>query len=327
MRKSAIFLISIILLAWSGFCEEVKITLPAVGITSVEVSKDRVYLLSYPLSKFYIVDFKGKILRTFGRKGSGPGEFMKPRGFSLKPGEIWIYDFLNSRIQVFDHKGNFLRSIKFQHFPIYNAFTIGESFYYSSFIREENGGMKVLLYRKGQQRETSLISVPVNFPVGESFLFPPPDFPVFMGLRDKIIMVSIEEGTITVYDKDGKEVSKIKTNLKRHKVTPSWKKKFLKENKKMVDMLKSRGVKIKFREKFPAVRKVYRFGGCVVLKEWSPEPLSAYHMYTLKGKQVKKLELKSQVLNFSYPYWIEKNEGEDSTALILHPLKIKECEE
>jgi DNA-binding beta-propeller fold protein YncE len=59
----------------------------------------------------------GAFVRSFGGKGSGPGQFDFPTGvyvtpLGVGPGiEVYVADQNNDRIQVFDQNGNFLRCI------------------------------------------------------------------------------------------------------------------------------------------------------------------------------------------------------------------------
>jgi len=47
----------------------------------------------------------GRFLRSFGRKGSGPGEFSFPSGVAAAGGKVLVADKLNSRILFFDPEG------------------------------------------------------------------------------------------------------------------------------------------------------------------------------------------------------------------------------
>lgn len=51
----------------------------------------------------------GKAIKTWGKKGSAPGEFNEPHGIALdSAGRVFVADRANSRIQIFDQDGKFL---------------------------------------------------------------------------------------------------------------------------------------------------------------------------------------------------------------------------
>lgn len=53
---------------------------------------------------------EGRLLKTWGVKGKGPGEFNTPHSLALdKQGRVYVADRENYRIQVFDSEGKFLR--------------------------------------------------------------------------------------------------------------------------------------------------------------------------------------------------------------------------
>jgi len=51
------------------------------------------------------------LAKKWGTEGTGNGQFKGPSGIGASSTEIYVSDFGNSRIQVFDHDGNFLRII------------------------------------------------------------------------------------------------------------------------------------------------------------------------------------------------------------------------
>jgi hypothetical protein len=51
----------------------------------------------------------GKFIKTWGKKGTGPGEFDMPHGVAFdSKGRLFVADRGNDRIQIFDQDGNFL---------------------------------------------------------------------------------------------------------------------------------------------------------------------------------------------------------------------------
>ena len=55
----------------------------------------------------------GKFIKTWGRKGSGPGEFDTPHTITIdSQGRIFVGDRGNNRVQIFDQDGKFLAEWK-----------------------------------------------------------------------------------------------------------------------------------------------------------------------------------------------------------------------
>src|SRR5262245_253095 len=54
-------------------------------------------------------DKSGKFIKTWGKKGTAPGEFDAPHGLAMdSAGRLFVADRINSRVQIFDQDGNFL---------------------------------------------------------------------------------------------------------------------------------------------------------------------------------------------------------------------------
>lgn len=63
-------------------------------------------------------DKTGKFIKTWGGKGSDPGKFQVGHGIAVDAkGMLWVADRENSRIQVFDQDGNFVRQMKYAGLP------------------------------------------------------------------------------------------------------------------------------------------------------------------------------------------------------------------
>jgi sugar lactone lactonase YvrE len=63
-------------------------------------------------------DKTGKFIKTWGGRGTEPGKFVVAHGISLDAkGLLWVTDRENSRVQIFDQDGNFVRQIKYAGLP------------------------------------------------------------------------------------------------------------------------------------------------------------------------------------------------------------------
>jgi sugar lactone lactonase YvrE len=74
-------------------------------------------------------DKNGKFIKSWGGKGSGPGQFQVAHGIAIDAkGLLWVADRENQRIQVFDQNGTFVREMKYKGLPC--SFDIGRQFVY-----------------------------------------------------------------------------------------------------------------------------------------------------------------------------------------------------
>jgi DNA-binding beta-propeller fold protein YncE len=84
---------------------------------AVDRGRGRIYLADTAHTKstthnVKIFDLEGRLVGTLGRgKGGGPGEFLFPTYVTVDPqGNLYVTDTLNSRVQLFDTGGNFVRN-------------------------------------------------------------------------------------------------------------------------------------------------------------------------------------------------------------------------
>jgi DNA-binding beta-propeller fold protein YncE len=73
---------------------------------------ERLYVADVEKHCVAIFDLKGNPVSSFGRRGTGPGEFNFPTHLATdREGHLLVTDSLNSRVQVFDRTGKFLARI------------------------------------------------------------------------------------------------------------------------------------------------------------------------------------------------------------------------
>jgi sugar lactone lactonase YvrE len=74
-------------------------------------------------------DRNGKFIKSWGGKGSGPGQFQVAHGIAIDAkGLLWVADRENQRMQVFDQDGKFVREIKYKGLPC--SLDIGRQYIY-----------------------------------------------------------------------------------------------------------------------------------------------------------------------------------------------------
>lgn len=72
----------------------------------------QVFIIDQKWRHIFQFDKKGNYLRTLGRSGQGPGEFMNPFSLCVTGSHLVVMDNSNLNIQFFDFKGQFIGSQK-----------------------------------------------------------------------------------------------------------------------------------------------------------------------------------------------------------------------
>ena len=81
-------------------------------ITDMEVDSKDNFLVAdgWQRRQIFIFDSNGKYLGGLGARGQGPGEYQTPVSLAIsRRGEIWVLDYLQSRIGIWDRDYRFLR--------------------------------------------------------------------------------------------------------------------------------------------------------------------------------------------------------------------------
>jgi len=80
-------------------------------VASLAVSEGVVYVVEAPLSYVRSFSSEGAFLGMFGRYGSADGELIQPCAIAAKDGQLFVSDWANHCIQVFEHDGKFIHRI------------------------------------------------------------------------------------------------------------------------------------------------------------------------------------------------------------------------
>lgn len=84
---------------------------PVMLPAGIAVYKDRIYLADFEGNKIVVIDKQGKIIETFGERGSGPKQFDSPIGLKISNGRLYVVDSKNHRVQVLGLRGEFIMEV------------------------------------------------------------------------------------------------------------------------------------------------------------------------------------------------------------------------
>ena len=74
---------------------------------------DHIYVLDPPVFGIHQLDRLGRWLKTIGKRGEGPGEFLGPAVMGWVADTLWVADPALGRLSLLDPSGGFLRSVRF----------------------------------------------------------------------------------------------------------------------------------------------------------------------------------------------------------------------
>jgi hypothetical protein len=99
-------------------CKAIKLELSEeslIGeISQLEVSDELIYVLDKKTVTLRVFDYTGKYLRSIGRQGNGPGEYLAINAFYLNNFNhtVNVFDPLKLSVHQYDFHGNFTKSVK-----------------------------------------------------------------------------------------------------------------------------------------------------------------------------------------------------------------------
>lgn len=76
--------------------------------------EDGLVVFERDLVKLFRLDDQGRVLRTFGKKGAGPGEVNRPSSLMVAKGKLYWTDLFQRKVVVLDLDLNFVEEIRLQ---------------------------------------------------------------------------------------------------------------------------------------------------------------------------------------------------------------------
>ena len=168
-----------------------------------------------------IFDKNGRHIRTFGRRGQGPGEIQSPVNMHLAGGkEIAILDFRNNRISYFSKTGKSIREIPLKKNRLLNCIPDSRGNLYGEIsVLGKKSNMDLIKYNqklnpimKVASFKIASVNNPPPFELYERFLFE-------VRHDDSFIWGSNYRYEFTTLDKDGKTIMRIVKDYNPIKIT------------------------------------------------------------------------------------------------------------
>ncbi len=181
-------------------------------------------------NRVLIFDFYGKLQKTIGREGQGPGEFSRPSGlFIFNDGTLAVADHYNKRIHIFDKSGKFIKLISPKAVDVADLIFIDDKIYtisiygssgYSPDMRSKKETQPLVNVLDQEGSLTQSISVD-DFPEPQPFLRAIKHRVCLTLSQDKkLFLPHFAMNVIHVFDLDGKKVADFNRPLPYKPETP-----------------------------------------------------------------------------------------------------------
>lgn len=244
----------------SMFVKEMTIDLDDVSgeialIRGIDVDKQgNLYLLDVKLRKIFVLDKAGKFQLTFGRQGSGPGEFRVPMNLHVTADQdIVIADPINRKFSIYKKNGDLVKDIKIN-IQSSGGYLMNNGYYLlrqSKFPEAKGKSIMAILSIYSPQTVVvkELVALESINMFGEKI----------MGINyemsysysgDKVAVGNPLEGyEILLFDQKGNALKPITREFKPVSVTEQYKRSYIENMGKSYQMIKN---KLTFPEKLPA---------------------------------------------------------------------------
>ncbi len=87
-------------------------------ITQMEILDDKIFILDWKLNSLSVFNTQGKFLNKIGKKGKGPGEYIRPRHFIVNRNEklVKVFDAPTNKLMCFQFDGTLVKEIKLNYY-------------------------------------------------------------------------------------------------------------------------------------------------------------------------------------------------------------------
>jgi len=255
-----------------------------------------IYLLDRKENKILVFDKKGKYLRSFGKKGQGPGEISGPVGIRLTPArELLVEDSLNQRFAFFSLDGKFLRSISTgKFFGLAGVeFDSQAKMIAQHFVFEKNKvGQEIKKFDKELNPLFTIATDYMNIMAGK--INPLSMLTIYrVGKNDTILISNLDRYEIKVLNSEGKVIKRILKEWEPIKISDEYKKERLAQLPPETAMFKDR---IEVPKVFPPYENFFLDEqGRIFVKTYETGKMKEEHLFDIfdaAGNYIAKIALK-----------------------------------
>ena len=196
---------------------------------------NNIYILDKKAANIKIFNKDGNFLKIIGRRGEGPGEFVRPENVALSPNnELYVYDSGRFTIQVFSIDGKFKRQIPFSMLLFEGPkFTSNGEILASHGVIAENPKFALKKFNNEMESVFTYTSIPMlKLPKVNIFVFTFDfDLKWEVGPKSEIVwgVMTSPKYELFVHDEDGKYIKKITKEFTPIELTKAEYKKFMKK--------------------------------------------------------------------------------------------------
>jgi hypothetical protein len=171
-----------------------------------------IYVLDSKIGQVKVYDSDGRYLRTFGKKGQGPGELQSPgRMVMTADGNLCFLDLGNNRVSVFSPEGKCLKETPLIKWRPFRFIPDSKGSGYGDILDFKDGVANVLAKLDAKLNKTATIASLVIAANPNDQMIPIELFRLIYQVdnEDRIVWASTGEYELNVVDPDGKQVKKI----------------------------------------------------------------------------------------------------------------------
>jgi len=244
----------------------------SIDISDFAIGPDgQIFISESRQNRIHIFDRGGKLIKTFGQRGQGPGDFVSPQDLSILDNKHLVVGeyALNRRISLFNLNGEF-EKLFVTKYPVFDVIALKDN---KIAILTQNSGpaenkrsyatnysviIKDILTDKdiniaSFSQETKPSNITLDPFVGNVFISKIDD--------DKLVVGFSDIPEISIYSIDGKKINSFVVDLKRERVTNDMKEAYfrmLEDIAKGQPQMKQWIQKMRDEDVFPAYTPYYR---------------------------------------------------------------------